>query len=63
MDINLTKPLARGRRITIWGETLWVIMKYEKLPKIYFKCGRILHTEGGCLINESSPKISMEGGY
>lgn len=29
VEINLTKPLARGRFITVKDENLWI---YEKLP-------------------------------
>lgn len=56
VDINLTKPLARIRKITIKGDTLWLSVKYAKLPKFCYGCDRILHTKGICQMSKSSPK-------
>ncbi|XP_041011254.1 uncharacterized protein LOC121255023 [Juglans microcarpa x Juglans regia] len=41
--LDLTKPIARRRKVTINGSKFWIPLKYEKLPRFYFKCGRILH--------------------
>lgn len=40
--------IARGRLINLNGNSVWVNLKDEKLPRMCFKCGRILHGELGC---------------
>lgn len=45
-EIDLTKSLSRGRRITVSGEDFWIPIKYEKLPKLCFTCGKVIHTLG-----------------
>lgn len=47
MALNLTKSLACDRKISMAREDLWILVKYEKLPKFYFGCGRILNEDGG----------------
>lgn len=46
--LDLTKPLARGRTINITGEKFWIPLCYEKLPRICFSCGCIVHAGGTC---------------
>ncbi|KAF5445787.1 hypothetical protein F2P56_034811 [Juglans regia] len=46
---DLRKAVARGRTVNLLGRNMWVPLTYEKLPRICFKCGRILHSEEGCL--------------
>lgn len=41
--IDITKPLDRGRALSLEGKSLWVEFKYEKLPLFCFNCGRIVH--------------------
>lgn len=53
VDLNLTKPSAHGRKVTIMEEDLWIPVKYEKFLKFCFGCNRILHEEGRCLIKDS----------
>lgn len=43
--IDLTKPVARGRTITIKGTKYWIPVKYEKMPRVYFKCGCIVYDQ------------------
>jgi hypothetical protein len=47
--LDLTKPLSRGRTITLRNKTMWVPFKYEKIPKYCFKCGVIRHGTRGCV--------------
>lgn len=47
MSLNLFKPLACGRMISVTGEDLWVLVKCKKLPNFCFRCGCIIHEEGG----------------
>lgn len=41
--LDLTKPLARGRTVTLMGGKFWVSFHYKKMPKICFSCGCIVH--------------------
>lgn len=61
VDLNLFKPLACGRKITIMGDTLWISVKYEKLPKFCFGCSQILHSKGGCPKDESTANDQYGG--
>lgn len=48
IEMDLTKPLARGRTICVKGEKLWISLRYEKLLRICFDCGCIVHGNQGC---------------
>ncbi|XP_040997111.1 uncharacterized protein At4g02000-like [Juglans microcarpa x Juglans regia] len=48
VEICLTKKIARGRMINVRGNREWIPIQYEKLPKICFKCGQIVHISGNC---------------
>lgn len=61
MDVNLLKPLVRDRKFLIANEDLWIPLKYEKLLKFCFGCGRIMHTNDGCLEKELAPKDQFGG--
>jgi hypothetical protein len=49
ISVDLSKPLARGRKINLEGTPKWIPFKYEKLPKFCFQCGVISHGPGGCM--------------
>lgn len=46
--LDLTQPIARGRTVNVRGCIFWAPFSYEKLPKIYFSCGCIVHGVNGC---------------
>jgi hypothetical protein len=46
--IDLSKPLARGRKINVKNNSLWVAFKYEKILKFCFKWSVIRHGKQGC---------------
>jgi hypothetical protein len=48
ISLDLSKPLARGRKINLEGTPIWIPFKYEKLPKFCFQCGVICHGPEGC---------------
>jgi hypothetical protein len=48
VNIDITKPLERGRALNLNGKTSWVEFKYEKLPLFCFRCGRLVHGPRGC---------------
>jgi len=43
VQVDITKPLERGRMLKLNGRQAWVAFRYEKLPHFCFHCGRILH--------------------
>ena len=49
ISLDLTKPLARGRKMKLEGNSIWIPFKYERLPKFCFQCGVICHGPEGCL--------------
>lgn len=62
VEMPLCKVIARGRFINIQGKKLWVHFQYEKLPKIYFKCGWILHRENGCSSTKGDQEFTATKG-
>ena len=44
--LNISKPLCRGRVITLDdGKDLWIPFKYEWLPNLCFWCGCLTHDD------------------
>jgi hypothetical protein len=54
VEIDLSKPIERGRALTLAGKSYWVTFQYEKSPMFCFECGRIIHGDKGCPIPRSS---------
>ncbi|XP_041027053.1 uncharacterized protein LOC121267271 [Juglans microcarpa x Juglans regia] len=52
VECELIKPLAWGRTVNYERKQIWIPFRYEKLPKICFRCGCILHSKQGCLGGE-----------
>ncbi|XP_062166157.1 uncharacterized protein LOC133872604 [Alnus glutinosa] len=48
VQVDLTKPLERGRVLKFNGKQVWVSFRYEKLPHFCFNCGRIFHDKMPC---------------
>jgi hypothetical protein len=48
IQMDITKPLPRGRKLNIEGKIVWVTFKYERLPKFCFHCGVLNHGKTGC---------------
>jgi hypothetical protein len=61
VDIDLMKPLDRGRALNLAGKSSWVEFKYEKLPLLCFRCGRIVHEPRGCPIIPEARLHKEEG--
>lgn len=60
VKMDLTKPIPRGRRITLLGNTVWVPFQFERLPHFCFLCGKFRHGVGGCSgIKESKPQFGL----
>ena len=58
--LDTSKPLCRGRKITLEGGTTGrVSFKYKRLPSIYFWCGCLTHGEKDCelWINSEGPEL------
>ena len=49
IELDLTKPLSRGRFIKLRDRTIWITFQYEKTPRFCFKCGVIRHGGRGCV--------------
>jgi hypothetical protein len=60
VELELAKPLERGRALRLDGKSYWVSFKYEKLPMFCFECGRIVHGEKGCPIPRRQRLSSTE---
>ncbi|KAF5464598.1 hypothetical protein F2P56_014667 [Juglans regia] len=54
VECDLRRPVARGRTIAVDGRKIWVPFQYEKLPRLCFSCGRIVHGKDGCKESEGS---------
>jgi hypothetical protein len=48
IKIDLHKPLARGRMLHLQNQSTWVAFQYEKLPKLCYQCGVVMHDRVGC---------------
>ncbi|XP_042939400.1 uncharacterized protein LOC122274425 [Carya illinoinensis] len=48
VDVDINKPLPRGKLIKVRGKQCWIYFKYERLPNFCFKCGQLMHMEGKC---------------
>jgi len=48
VNVDITKPLEKGRPFLIKGKSIWVSFKYEKLPLFCYHCGRIYHADKTC---------------
>jgi len=58
VQVDITKPLERGRVLKLNGKQAWVAFRYEKLPHFCFHCGRILHNKMPC---SGSQGVNQEG--
>lgn len=51
IQMDLSKPLARGRMLKVQGKARWIPFQYERLPKFCFHCRVILHDKATCPMN------------
>lgn len=59
---NVQKPLARGRKLRIDDESVWIPFQYQRVPKFCFWCGVIRHGENGCPKSGSSKIHGVDRG-
>ena len=53
VELEIDKPLRRGAYIASSdGERLWLTFKYERLPTVYFICGKLGHDNKHCPISD-----------
>ena len=51
VQLDVTQPLCRGRKIWLGGEQdHWVSFKFERLPIFCYWCGQISHDDRDCAI-------------
>ena len=48
VDVDISKPLRRGIRTIVGGATIWIRLKYVKLPDFCYICGRLGHDYKSC---------------
>lgn len=61
MGVDISKPLCRGRKITLHnGQVWWNSFKYERLPNIFYCCGKLTHSDRECPIWLRSKRLLKE---
>lgn len=63
VECDLMKKVARGRTIMYEGKSMWIPFKYEKLPKICFKCGCMTHGKLGCQGGDNQGESQQFGSW
>ncbi|XP_042952214.1 uncharacterized protein LOC122289295 [Carya illinoinensis] len=48
IEIPIQQAITRGRMVAVEGKKVWVSLKYEKLPRLCFECGLMVHDGSGC---------------
>lgn len=43
VEMDIKKLIPRGRTINLLGNKLWIPFTFEKLLRIFLKCGKIIH--------------------
>lgn len=56
VEIDITKPLARGRLLTLDQKHLWIPFKHERLSSLYFQCWVIKHERSCKVANPNASK-------
>lgn len=59
VEIDLTKPLAKGTKLKYKQDEIWTQFKYEQLPTFCYYCGCIGHSEKVCALRLED----LEGNY
>lgn len=64
-EVDLTKPLLRGTKLTLEEEMFWVEFKYESLPTLCFYYGILGHMKKSCdrKMTDSKEANLCEGQY
>ncbi|XP_042962494.1 uncharacterized protein LOC122296766 [Carya illinoinensis] len=57
VELDITKPIQRGLFLTIEGKKSWIVLKYERLPNLCFRCGCIKHNAKGCSVNNTCSEM------
>ena len=61
MNINVQKPLKRGKLILVeGGRKMLILFKYERLPDFCYCCRRIDRQEMDCPLAVSMQKANMK---
>ena len=62
VQIDATKKLIHGKRITIeGGESRWVQFKYERLPNFCYRFGLLNHAHKDCPTSSVNGQTVEEG--
>ena len=51
VEVDITKPLCRGRKIS-WDQSCegWATFMYKRLPNFCYWCGLVLHNDEDCVL-------------
>jgi hypothetical protein len=59
IQLDLKKPLSRGRMLKVQGRSVKVVFQYEQLPRFCFQCGCIKHGKLACQ-SRRGPQVKGE---
>lgn len=59
IQLDLKKPLSRGRMLKVQGRSVKVVFQYERLPRYCFQCCCIKHGKVGCQ-SRRGPQVRRE---
>ena len=63
VELPLNKPLRRGGYLVNGeGEKVWVMFKYERLPTVCYRCGRLGHDDRHCEVSEPGQAVEYQYG-
>ena len=57
-DIAIDRPLKRGQRVALDGRTVWIDLRFVKLPDFCYVCGMLGHVTKGCGLYNPSVAVS-----
>lgn len=58
VEVDLSKPLARGTILKCRGKENWIIFKYGQLPGFCYYCGCIGHSDRLCSVRKDDLKCN-----
>ncbi|XP_042952250.1 uncharacterized protein LOC122289336 [Carya illinoinensis] len=59
IEVDLMKPIARGKMMDLFGQLTFVQFKCKRLPRLCFKYGVIKYAKGGCVGHSSLESTGM----
>jgi hypothetical protein len=63
IKVDLSKLLARGRKLKLLGDLVWIAFQFERLPRFCFHCGVISHGMLGSVKRQGTRSSSFDLEY